>query len=62
MRPDAQKLHAQQKEGAKDQREDLENMRQPRSAANRDLEKRGKDEAGEGRVRSQDPNFGRGQH
>ncbi|WP_206862320.1 hypothetical protein [Lysobacter changpingensis] len=33
MRPDKQKLQAQQKSGAKDQKKDLENRRQPKSAA-----------------------------
>ena len=33
MRPDKQKLQAQQKSGAKDQKEDLENRNQPKTAS-----------------------------
>lgn len=62
MRPDEQKLRAQHEEGKKNEQKDLENQRQPQSLANRDRSERGRDETGEGRVRSQDPNFGRGHH
>ncbi|MDR0183952.1 hypothetical protein [Lysobacter arvi] len=36
MRPDKQKLQAQQKSGAKDQKKDLENRRQPKAASRAD--------------------------
>lgn len=62
MRVDRQKMQAQQKEGMKNEQEDLENQRQPQSLANRDRDERGNDETGQGQVRSQDPNFGRGHH
>lgn len=62
MRADRQKMQAQQKEGMKNEQDDLENQRQPQSLANRDRDERGDGETGQGRVRSQDPNFGRGRH
>ena len=60
MRVDRQKMQAQQKEGMKNEQDDLEHQRQPQSLANRDRDERGNDETGQGKVRSQDPNFGRG--
>ncbi|HZH42745.1 MAG TPA: hypothetical protein VEY50_01485 [Lysobacter sp.] len=62
MRPDAAKQNATQQEGAKDEAKDLENLRQPESAARREQDERGRDETARGRVRGQDPNFGRGHH
>jgi len=61
MRPDDQKRKATQKSGAKDASR-LQQQHQPQSAANRDRADRSHHEAGPGKVRSQDPNFGRGHH
>lgn len=62
MRVDDQKMKATQKSGAKDQQKHLEQQHQPQSPANRDRSERSHGEAGQGRVRSQDPNYGRGHH
>lgn len=62
MRTDPADQRATQEEGAKNEQKDLENQRQPTSLANRDRQERSKDEAGQGKVRSQDPNYGRGHH
>ncbi|MFD0738887.1 hypothetical protein ACFQZQ_06290 [Lysobacter koreensis] len=62
MRTDPAKQNATQKESLKRSQKDLENLRQPQAAAHRDHADRGKDETGQARVRSQDPNFGRGKH
>lgn len=61
MRPDSAERHATRKEGAKDQAKDLDQQPQPQSA-HREQDERAHDQAGQGRVRSQDPNFGRGHH
>jgi len=51
MRPDKQKLNAQQKEGAKRERKDLENRRQPESPAKQGHHE---NETALGQVRRQD--------
>ena len=61
MRPDDQKRKATQKSGARDSTR-LQQQNQPTSAANRDHAERSHHEAGQGKVRSQDPSFGRGHH
>lgn len=62
MRPDPAKRSATQDEGGKDEARDLDSRNQPTSMANRDRRDRADDDTGEAKVRSQDPNFGRGHH
>lgn len=62
MRRDPVQQHTTHQEGAKDQAKDLEAMNQPVKKANQPYEQREKNEAGQGKVRAQDPNFGRGHH
>ena len=51
MRPDHQKLKATRKEGAKAERKDLENRRQPQSLSKQGHEQH---ESGQGHVRRRD--------
>lgn len=60
MRSDPAKQQATQTEGRKDEARDLDDRRQPGSVADRDRRAQPQEQAGEGVVRSQDPDFGRG--
>lgn len=62
MRRDPAEQRSTQEEGADDQARDLANMNQPVKKANQPKLQRSKNEAGQGKVRSQDPNYGRGHH
>lgn len=62
MRPDPAKQQATQQERRKDEAGDLARQGQPTSLANRDRKDRADDGTGQEKVRSQDPNFGRGPH
>jgi hypothetical protein len=59
MRSDKQKSQAQQKEGGKRERKDLEDRRQPRAASRQDQEPR---ESGQGPVRRRDEKTGQTIH
>ena len=51
MRPDQQKLHAQHKEGMKNEAKDIENRRQPQAASKQGHQDQG---SGQGVVRRHD--------